>query len=225
MLLPAPCSPAAIAIARPVGPIPGRTAATRSLLFEAAGRSTDPSSRRRHVTVSFERVPSRHVTATFEQVPSARVASISKRAPNRFVTSISSAHSEPYYEFDSNANPSPFRATARNAERSLERDNLRTKFAWSAIAVTYRQRQGWVSPSGSFAVQGRDRNSRAHHGRAARSARRSGRARCRKERPHPWRCEPPPPLRREPPPPLRREPPTPLRRPFDATTDASASLR
>ena len=29
-----------------------------------------------------------------------------------------------------------------------------------------QQRQGGVSSSGSFAVQGRDRNSRAHHGRA-----------------------------------------------------------
>ncbi len=39
-VLPAPCSPTAFAIARPVGPVPGRTAPTRSLLFEAAGRTS-----------------------------------------------------------------------------------------------------------------------------------------------------------------------------------------
>src|SRR5690606_229741 len=37
-LLPAPCSPTAFAVARPVGPIPGRTATARSLSSEAAGR-------------------------------------------------------------------------------------------------------------------------------------------------------------------------------------------
>jgi hypothetical protein len=37
------------------------------------------------------------------------------------------------------------------------------------------QRQGGVSPLGSFAAHGWGRNSRAHHGRAVRSAMRSGR--------------------------------------------------
>jgi hypothetical protein len=37
------------------------------------------------------------------------------------------------------------------------------------------RRRGGVPPLGSFAAQGRGRNSRAHHGRAARSAMRSGR--------------------------------------------------
>ena len=41
-VLPAPCSPAAFAIARPVGPVPGRTATARSLSSEAAGRTWDP---------------------------------------------------------------------------------------------------------------------------------------------------------------------------------------